>query len=226
MMQILPSLLPMILGSALAPAWPILVLLMLRSRNGLLKAIAFVTGVTLVRLLQGLVFGYLFGASSAAEGEAGGPSPVAATLLLVLGILLLVTAIKTLRKEDDPDAPPPKWMTTLNSATPLKALGLGVIFTLVAAKLWVFTLSAIGVIRSANLASPAENVGAFLIFILGAQSLMILPLLIYGVAPNQSANLLQGITNWLERYNRVITIAVSLLFGSFFVWKGTSGLLL
>lgn len=226
MANILPSLLPMILGTALAPIWIILVLLMLRSRNGLLKAFAFIAGATTLRLLQGVLFGYVLGASPAAEGQATGPSPVVSTLLLVVGILLLIAAIKTLRREPDPDAPPPKWMTMIDSATPLKTFGLGMMFTLVAAKLWVFTLSAIGVIREAKFGNPADNITAFLVYVLGAESLLILPLLIYAIAPRQSASLLGAATDWLERYNRPITIAVSLIFGTFFVWKGISGLLL
>jgi hypothetical protein len=62
--------------------------------------------------------------------------------------------------------------------------------------------------------------------VLGAESLLIVPLLIYAIAPRQSAGLLQTATNWLETYNRPITIAVSLIFGCFFLWKGISGLLL
>lgn len=219
------NLLPMILGAALAPIWVILVLLMLRSPHGLVKAIAFVAGATTVRLVQGVLFGYVLGASPAAETEASGPSPVVATLLLVVGILLLITAIKSLRQEEDPDAPPPKWMTMIDSATPLKTFGLGAIFTLVAAKLWVFTLSAIGQIKDANLGSPSGDVIAFLLYVLGAEALLILPLLVYGVAPRQSASLLGGVTNWLERYNRPITIAVSSIFGVLFLWKGLAGLL-
>jgi hypothetical protein len=216
----------MILGTALAPIWIILVLLMLRSRNGLLKAIAFVAGATTVRLVQGVLFGYVLGAAKAAEGESGGPSPVVSTLLLVVGILLLIAAIKTLRQEDDPDAPPPKWMKIVDSATPLQTFGLGAMFTLIAAKFWVFTLSAIGVIRESDFSRPSENFTAFLIYILGAELLLILPVLIYMIAPRRSASLLRSATDWLERYNRPITLTVSSLFGCFFLWKGIAGLLL
>jgi len=55
-MDLFFDLLPMILGTALAPAWLIIVLLILRNQNGLMKAIAFVIGTTAVRLLQGIIF--------------------------------------------------------------------------------------------------------------------------------------------------------------------------
>jgi hypothetical protein len=145
------ELLPMILGSALVPIWVILMLLILRSPNGVIKGIAFVAGATLVRVLQGIAFGYLFGASDDVGEASTGPSPVVGTLLLVLGVLLLVTALKTYRNEPDPDGPPPKWMTIMNGASAVKIFGLGAILTIAAAKMWVFTLSAIGTIKDATL---------------------------------------------------------------------------
>ena len=224
MFEALLSTLPLMLGSALIPIWIILVLLLLHSRKGLARATAFVAGTTTVRLAQGVVFGLLFGASQVGGEKTQETSPVVSTLLLVVGILMLITALKGLRKEPDPDAPPPQWMTLMDSASPLTVFGLGVAFTLVAAKLWVFTLSAIGIIREANL-DRSESIMVFLIYVMGAQSLILLPLLLYAIAPRQSATLLQSITRWLERYNRPITITVSLLFGSIFLWKGIAGLL-
>jgi len=89
---------------------------------------------------------------------------------------------------------------------------------------WVFTLSAIAVIEEAQV-SPAANVLAFLFFGLLAQSLVLAPILVSAAAPTQSAKLLDAAQSWLERHNRVIVIAVSLIFGLWFLWKGISGLL-
>ncbi|NJK38970.1 MAG: GAP family protein [Oscillatoriales cyanobacterium RM2_1_1] len=223
MTDVILAMIPMMLGSAIAPIWIILVLLMLRSPHGLVKAILFVAGASVVRLLQGFIFGYLFKSSDHVGGSSG-PSPVVSALLLMIGILLLITAVKTLRKEEDPDAPPPKWMTLVDSASPSKLFILGGVVTLVAAKLWVFTLSAIGVIRDANL-SESQSWTAFIVYMLGAQSLVLLPILIYLVLPSQFVKLLGSATDWLQKYNRIITLAVSIIFGILFLWKGTSGLL-
>ena len=64
----------------------------------------------------------------------------------------------------------------------------------------------------------------YLIFVLAAQSLVLAPVVVALVAPAQSARLLDTALAWLERNNRVITIAVSLIFGVWFVWKGVTGL--
>lgn len=224
MASILIQLLPMLLGSALVPILIILMLLILRSPGGVVKGVAFVTGATLVRLIQGLAFGYLFGASDATGQESAGPSPAIAALLLVLGLLLLITALKAYRSEPDPDAPPPKWMTMMDGASATKTWGLGVVLTLVAAKMWVFTLSAIGTIKDAALGNAASIV-AFLIYVLAAESLLLLPLLLCILAPQRSQTLLKRASDWLTVYNRPITIAVSLLFGTLFTWKGIAALL-
>jgi hypothetical protein len=64
------------IGAAVAPVWVILVLLMLRSEHGLSKALAFAAGAIAVRLVQGVVFGGLFGgAQGAGEAGGGGPGP-------------------------------------------------------------------------------------------------------------------------------------------------------
>lgn len=224
MTKTLIELLPMILGSALVPIWIILMLLILRSPNGVIKGTAFVTGATLFRVSQGIAFGYLFGAADAVGEESTGPSPVIATLLLVLGVLLLITALKTYRNEPDPDDPPPKWMTMMDGASTVKVFGLGVLLTAAAAKMWVFTLSAIGIIKDAAL-GDARGITTFLIYVLAAESLLLLPLMICIVAPTRSQNLLKQTADWLAAYNRPITIAVSLIFGGLFAWKGISTLL-
>ncbi|MDX2228152.1 MAG: GAP family protein [Leptolyngbyaceae cyanobacterium bins.349] len=187
-MTIFLDLLPMMLGSALAPVWIIIVLLILKGPNGWVKAIAFVTGITLVRLLQGILVGYLLRSASGIE-SANGSSPIVSTLLLVLGILLLIAAAKKLMNEADPDAPPPKWMSAFDQADPCTILGMGALGTLIAPKLWVFTLAAIGVILKASLDLAAE-LKIFLMYVLGAQSLILLPLLLYAIALQRSANLL------------------------------------
>jgi hypothetical protein len=143
---------------------------------------------------------------------------------LIVGILLLVTALKQWRKQDDPDAPTPQWMSTMMGLSGLKAVGAGALFVTIAVKQWVFTLSAIGVIGEAG-PGGAANVGAYLIFVLATQTLVLVPILAYAVAPHQAAKPLKAAQAWLERYNRAIVIVMSLILGAWFLFKGTTGLI-
>lgn len=223
MSDIFVDLLPIIVGAAVVPLYPIVILFLLQSQRGLLKSLAFVSGAIIMRLTQGILFGFVFGAASEANSEAES-GIIASTLLLVVGVLLLVTAFKKWRKEEDPDAPPPKWMNTLSGLTVLRSLGAGALFVTVAVKQWVFTLSALSLISEAEL-GRTTNVTLYVLYILAAQILGLLPILMYAVAPQQSAKPLQAIQSWLERHNRVILITVSLIFGTWFLFKGITGLI-
>jgi threonine/homoserine/homoserine lactone efflux protein len=224
--SIVVSLLPLIIGSALVPIQIIIDILLLKNpKQGLLKASAYVGGMTTLRLLQGLIFGLILtGGASATAEESSGKGPIVSTLLLVLGIFFLITAYKQWRKDDDPDAPPPKWLAMIESLTPLKAFGIGFGLMLIGAKFWVFTLTALAVIGEANLGQPSSTI-VYLLFVLLAESLLLLPILVRIVLPSQSKAILDGISDWLNRHNRAIVIVVSLVFGLLFLNQGASGLL-
>ena len=222
MVEIVIQLIPFIIGSAVVPLQVIMIILLLNSnQQGLAKAISLVAGMTVVRLLQGAIFGLIL---SPEPGDASGKSPVVSTLLMVLGILLLTTAYKQWRNEDDPDAPPPKWLVMLDTLTPLRAFGMGAVLVLISGKFWVFTLSAIGVIEEAQLGQPSGTV-VFLLFVLLAQSLLLLAIIVRVIIPERSKSILASISAWLTRYNRPIVIVVSLVFGLLFFVQGVSGLL-
>jgi hypothetical protein len=146
------------------------------------------------------------------------------TLLLIVGIVLLVTAFKQWRKEDDPDAPAPQWMSVFSGLSASKAVGAGALFPIIAVKQWVFTLSAIGVIGEAGL-GPAASAGVYLFIVLAAQTLVLVPILATAVAPHRAAQPLKATQAWLERYNRAIVIVMSLIIGAWFLFKGITGLI-
>jgi hypothetical protein len=222
MPPVLASLLPLIIGSALVPVQIIMVILLLTSeKQGPLKAIAFVVGMTLVRLAQGLLFGLIFVGGSTDVSEGSGW--IKSTLLAVLGILLLINAYKSFRKEPDPDAPPPKWLAMIEKASPLVALAMGAGLILLSAKLWVFTLGAISAIGAAQLGQPSSTI-AFLLFVLLAESLLIIPILIRLLFPAKASALLGSFGDWLEAHNSQIVMVVSLVFGALFLYQGLTGL--
>ena len=223
MASTLISLLPLIIGSAVVPIQIVLVLLMLTSEEQpVSKALGFVGGMTAVRIVQGILFGFIFrGSANASEGS-DGSGWVVSTLLTVLGILLLTTAWRSWSGEEDPDAPPPKWLTMTDHMSPLTAIGLGAGLVLISPKMWVFTLGAIGEIGDAVLGQPASTL-AYLLFVLLAQSLLLIPIVVRLLVPDRSDALLTATSDWLEKYNKAIVIAVSLVFGLFFLYGGISG---
>lgn len=220
--SIIADLLPFIIGSAVVPLQIIVVTLLLTSeKRGPLKAIAFVLGMTVARLVQGVLFGLVLTGGSGDPADAGNSGVVKATALTVLGLLLLITAYKKWAKEPDPDAPPPKWLAMLDGLTPVRALLVGAGFVLIAPKLWVFILGAISAIGEAQLDQP-ESTRTFLLFILLAQSLLLIPIAIRLLIPRRAKTLLASLAEWLKRYNDPIVIAISLIFGVLFLYQGIS----
>jgi Sap, sulfolipid-1-addressing protein len=220
--NIIVDLLPVVVSATVVPFYIVAVLVLLQSDGGLIKALGFVAGGVAMRLVQGLLFGLVFGAAMQSSSESG-QRLIVSTLLLVLGILLLITAFVKWQKAEDPDAPP-RWMATIRGLSAGKAVGAGALFVTIAVKQWVFTLSAIGVISEADL-GEAASAGLYLFYVVASQMLVLVPILVSAVAPQQALRLLEAAQSWLERHNREIAVTVSLVFGGLFLYKGVTGLI-
>ncbi len=212
---------PLILISALMPVEMVITIMLLGSPGRARTAASAVAGMITVRLLQGLIFGMIlhWGARDATKNGQGWVVP---TVLLVVSILLFVTAIRELLHEHDPDDPPPKWMTALSTMTPAKAFLLGAAVIIISVKLWIFTFGAIGIIGDADMDRPA-NIATYLVFVVLATSTH---LAIVGAAaffPSRSKTVLDAVLRWLQDHNRVIMIALGLVFGTWLLIKALHG---
>ncbi|RZT97899.1 GAP family protein [Rivibacter subsaxonicus] len=221
MSALLLSLTPYIVGSALVPVQVIIGLKLLNHPSaGLRKAAAYLSGMSLARVVQGLLFLLVLGDWAARED---GKRPVISALVLVLGILLLVAAWRSWRRDDDPDGPPSRWRVLVEEATPLRAFALGLGLPLLGAKLWVFTLGALATIADAHV-GLAGSAAVYLLFIVFAQSLVLVPIALRAALPERSAPTIAAVGRWLDANERGIVIAVSLLFGLLFLHAGITGL--
>jgi hypothetical protein len=217
------SLIPLIVGSALVPVQIVVTVLLLRSSAGRFTAVAWVAGMTTVRLAQGVVFGLVLGSATDAGSSADGPGTAASLLLLVVAIVFYVSAVKQLLREPDEDAPAPRWMAALEGIAPAKAYLMGAGLLVVSVKFWVFTLGAIAAIEEAAMGQTASVV-TYLVFVVLAQSVTLVIIGIAYVMPHRAATLLDGISSFLSRNNRVIVIAIGAVFGTWFLLKALDGL--
>ena len=225
MISLIIDLLPLSIASAIGPGQIIFDTLLLLSPNrAVLKASSFVAGMTAVRLVQGIVFGFVLGGAAYAVSNSGKPNAISSTLLLVLGIALLITAYKQWRNEPESDESQPKWLSMIDSLTPIKAFGIGCVLVATSPNLWVFTLNAIAVISEAQLGQLNSTI-AFVLFILIAELLVLLPILLRVVMPERATKVLDTILAWLTQHNRVLMMVISLVFGLYFLAKGITNLL-
>ncbi len=215
-------LLPLIVANAVLPLQIIVTILLIRSDGGRLAAFAWVMGMTVVRLAQGLVFGVILGIGVEGTDVSDGPGPVESTLLLLVAIVFLVVAArKTLNVPDD-DAPPPRWMAVVASAGPARAFLLGAGLVALSPKLWAFTLAAIGAIAEAGLDGMAA-LSLFVIYAVAAVGVHLSLVAVTILAPARSDVVLARSSAALERYDRQIMIVVSLVFGVWFLLKSLDG---
>lgn len=219
--SVLIQLLPLVIGSIMMPTWVLLVLFMLRSRHGLVAAIAFVCGVTAVKLVQGVIFGAVFSAYDATHIR-NLTGTILSTLLLVVGVLMCVSGLKQVfgQEDDDFGNPLPKLLGMIHALTPARAFGLGALLVVTSSRAWIFTLTALGIINRANL-DFVQSVAVFLLYVLGTEILLIVPI----VVSTRSSARFDKAASWIEEHNRPIVVTVSFVVGGFFLWTGLTGLI-
>ena len=131
MRQAIGRILPLAVGVAISSVPIIAVILMLVSRRARVNGPAFIVG-WLVGWLAGLA---LIGVivlrivKPTAASENGQPATWVSVLELVLGILLLLVALKQWRSRPhgDEEPAPPKWMGAIDAFSPAKALAAGAV---------------------------------------------------------------------------------------------------
>ena len=207
-------LVPLAVGSALIPIEIALTVVVLRAPGGIPKALAWVGGMTAVRLAQLAIVGPVVDAA-VDDGEPG-TSVIEAAFLLLVGVLFLVIAARKATNQPDEDAPPPAWMTLMDGVSAGRAFLMGAAVIGLNPKLWAFTIAALGAIGDAEL-GVAASVGVFVVFVIAAQSVHLAAIGVSVVAPERSRAMLDGMNAWLERHSRVLLIGLSLVFGLWLV---------
>jgi hypothetical protein len=215
-------LLPLMVATAVLPLQVVVTILLVRSEGGRLAGFAWVVGMTTVRLAQGLVFGLILGTGMDATDGTDRPGPIESTLLLIVAVFFLVTAATKALRAPDPDAPPPQWMATIATVGPGRAFLAGAGLVALSPKLWAFTLAVIGAIAEADL-GVAAAAGAFVVYAVGAVGVHLGILVGTVVAPRRTELALARVSAAIERYDRPIMIALSLVFGAWFLLKALDG---
>ena len=123
MVPVLLKMLPFALGT-ITTTMIGLIVLFLTTTQGLVKSISFILAKYIVYVLWGMKYINLAGYISSSSSV--GTSVVTIAFFLVFGLLLIILAIRTFFGEDDPDTPPPKFMSILDEIGPIKLFGLGI----------------------------------------------------------------------------------------------------
>lgn len=223
MSDLLTTLLPLAVVSAVTPFQVTILVLLLQSDGGVPRAMAWVAGMTAVRLGQGVLFGLVLGVGAQEGPGEGGPGPVALALLLLVGIFFLVSGMRKLLRQPDEEASPPRWMSAVESAGPKQAFLMGLGYVGLSPKLWAFTLAAISAIEGVGL-TPVTTILVFLAYVAVAQSTHLVAIAMTALVPSRAIALMARVSALLRRWDRAIMVTLGLAFGLFLVIKALVGL--
>jgi threonine/homoserine/homoserine lactone efflux protein len=206
--------------SAFQPPQVVTLMLLLPADQGTIKGSAYVLGMTAFRIAQGAILWVLISAfESAIEARGEQFSLVVGTVLVVLGIILLIYALRRGFSAADEDATPASWLELVNTVSPGKAALVGAAMLALDPKDWLITLSVVDLIAEADLSAIASLL-LYLFFIVLAQSVLLVPLLYLVVSPGKAQKPLRSIQHWLQRHERTIEIVVAAVFGFYFIYEG------
>ena len=222
MRQAIGQVLPLAIAAAISPIPIIGVVLMLvtpRARsNSLMFVVGWLVGLAVVGTI-GLTV-----ASAASASDNGSPSSGADTFQIVLGALLLIFALRQWRKRPKAGSEQemPKWMSTVDHFTPLKAAAMGVVLSAVNPKNLLLTLAAATSIASTNI-SGADQVVAFVIYALIATIGVAAPVVVYFTMGKRAAPILDNLKTWLAHNNAAIMAVLFLVIGAKVLGQGLAG---
>ncbi|MDF6017357.1 GAP family protein [Streptomyces sp. JH34] len=127
------------------------------------------------------------------------------------------------RPRGDEEVTLPKWMRTVDSFTPVKALALGTALSAVNPKNLLLSIAAASAIARTDDSAGAQAVALAVYVVLGAIGPGA-PLVLYFALKERSQHILDGLKLWMERHNTAIMAVICLLFAAKLVGSAISDL--
>ena len=216
MLSLLVNLSLLAFAGAFSPVLISISILLLSTGRPLGNTIAYVLGLIFSLIVVGGLALALFNEPIMLAGPHRGIGP---GLSIALGGLSLVVALRTYLRVPDPDAPPPKWLATIESIVPSRAFVFGIV--LMATNLKILVIYTIGVakILGAGL-GPAESLITLLIFVLIIQLGVLLPLIIYLWNPQKAGAVLADMRRKLDEAYRWVMILIFAALGCYLIVSG------
>ncbi|MFE1595014.1 GAP family protein [Nocardia sp. NPDC058705] len=216
--SVLGGLLPLAVGVALSPIPIIAAILMILSKNAGGAAKGFAAGWVLGILVVTSVLTLLAGSLGGTDSE---PSTAASIVKLILGVALVVLAVIQWQERSQTEVP--GWMTAIDTLTPVKAMGLGVLLSAVNPKNLLLCVAAGVAIGSGGLSAGDELI-AIGVFTLLASATVLAVVIGYTVAAGELGPALGELRSWLQLNNHAVMAIVLLIMGAVVIGKGIGGL--
>jgi hypothetical protein len=215
--------LPLAIGVALSPVPIIAVVLMLTTPRARANGPAFVLGWLVGLGVVGAVVLALAGPGGASEQ--GQPATWVSWLKLLLGLGLLLVAVRQFRgrPRGDEEAPLPKWMGAIDRFAPGQALGGGAALAAANPKNLLLAVGAAAAIAQLGIPGGQQAVAYAVFAVIGTLGVGA-PVVLYFATGTRSAELLGRLKDWMAHNNAVIMAVLCLVIGVKLVGDALSGL--
>jgi len=220
MADVLGNILAFAVGIAISPVPIIAVILMLfssRARvNGLTFLLGWIVGVSAVTVIV-----ILLGEAGDLSTDSGTQNAVSIAKL-VLGAFLILLGIREWRKRPAPgtEAEMPKWMSTIDQFTPVKALGTGFVLSALNPKNLVLAAGAGAVIAQAAGLSTSKEILVTVVFVAIASSTIAASVGLYLLGGERAKRVLEGWKVWLAQNNATVMAVLLVVIGTVLFGKG------
>lgn len=214
--------LPVAVGVLISPMPIVAVVLMLLTPRARVNATVFLLGWVLGIAAVGTVVVLLAGAAT--TDDAGTPT-WAAVVKLVLGVGLLLLAVREWRARPKAGASPPTpaWMRAIDGFAPPKAFGLAVLLGAVNPKNLLLVVSGGAAIAAAT-SDVGAQLGALAVFVVVASLGVAAPLVVYVAVPARAGALLDELKTWMVQNNAAIMAVLLLVIGAKMLGDGIAAL--
>lgn len=216
---VIGDIVPYALGIAVSPIPIIAAILMLLSPKARTTSVGFLVGWIAGIVVAVSAFTLL--ASSLSGEPTSGSKPVQGGIQVVLGLLLLLVAVKQWRGRPRGDANPalPKWMQAIDKVTFPVAMGLGFLLSALNPKNLIM-LAGAGIDVGSAALDTSSTVVVIALFTILAASTVAVPVIAYLVAPKKLSAPLDRLRGWLEKENAIIMAVLLLVIGVSMISKG------
>ena len=207
------------IGVAISPVPIIAVILMLFSQRAKVNGPAFLAGWILALIAVSAVVyvvshdGGVATSSATADSVSWGK--------IALGVVLLLLARRNWAKRPAAGDVPamPKWMAGVDTLSPVKAFGLGILLAGVNPKNLILTAGAAAGLAQLGL-SASDAVVAIAVFVVVGSLTIVVPVLYALIGGERARATLDSAKAWLSEHNAAVMAVLLLVFGVDLIAKG------
>lgn len=146
--------------------------------------------------------------------EQGRPATWVSILKLVLGVLLLIVALRQWRRRpsESSEVAVPKWMGAIDRFTAGKALAVGAVLSGANPKNLLLAIAAGAAIAQTGIGGGQQAIAYAVFAIIGTLSVAT-PVILFFALGERSGPLLDGLKTWMSRHNTAIMAVLCLVIG-------------